>query len=40
VLLGLAAAIVGYVTLDILWRLSLANYKERKRNNRKDEGSA
>ena len=40
VLLGLAAAIVGYVTLDILWRLSLANYKERKRSIRKDKDSA
>lgn len=36
VLLGAATAIVGYVVLDILWRLSLANYKERKRKDRKD----
>ena len=34
--LGLAAATIGYVTLDILWRLSLAKYKERKRRDRKD----
>jgi len=33
------AAIVGYVTLDILWRTSLANYKERKRKNRRDKDS-
>jgi len=36
ILLGGAAALVGYLVLDILWRLSLANYKERKRNKRKD----
>lgn len=35
VLLGSALAIVGYVTLDILWRLSIAKYKTRKRRNRK-----
>jgi len=39
VLLGLAAAIVGYVTLDILWRISLGNYKERKRKGRRDNNS-
>ena len=36
VILGAAAAIVGYVTLDILWRLSLGNYKARKRAGRRD----
>lgn len=36
VLLGAMAAIVGYVTLDIVWRLSIANYKKRKRRGRKD----
>lgn len=39
VLLGTAAAIVGYVVLDVLWRLSLANYKTRKRNKRLDRDS-
>jgi len=39
-LLGAAAATVGYVTLDLFWRLSLAKYKERKRSDRKDRGSA
>lgn len=38
-LLGSAAAIAGYVTLDILWRSSLANYKERKRRDRRDKDS-
>ena len=37
VLLGTAAAIVGYVVLDGLWRLSLANYKARKRDIRNDD---
>ena len=36
ILLGAAAALVGYIVLDVLWRLSLANYKSRKRGNRKD----
>lgn len=35
-LLGLAAAIVGYVVLDSLWRLSIANYKNRKRKKRQE----
>ena len=39
VLLGLTAAIVGYVTLDVLWRMSLAKYKERKRRDRQDSDS-
>lgn len=34
VLLGAVAAIIGYVILDVVWRMSLANYKNRKRNNR------
>mgnify|MGYP001550543639 FL=1 len=34
VLLGLASALIGYVTLDFLWRLSIANYKSRKRKSR------
>ena len=36
VLLGAASAVIGYVVLDVLWRLSLADYKARKRNNRSD----
>lgn len=35
VLLGAATAIIGYVTLDIVWRLSIAKYKTRKRAGRK-----
>ena len=35
VLLGAAAAVVGYVVLDILWRVSIARYKSRKRGDRK-----
>lgn len=31
-LLGSAAALVGYIVLDVLWRISLGNYKTRKRN--------
>jgi hypothetical protein len=39
VLLGSAAALVGYVVLDLLWRSSLGNYKTRKRNMRRDAKS-
>jgi len=39
VLLGATAAIVGYVTLDIFWRLSLKDYKNRKRDNRRERVS-
>ena len=35
-LLGLASALVGYVTLDFLWRLSIANYKSGKRKKRRE----
>jgi uncharacterized protein (DUF2062 family) len=35
-LLGVASAIAGYVGLDVLWRLSLGNYKARKRGERRD----
>lgn len=38
-LLGSAAALVGYVVLDVLWRISLGNYKTRKRNIRRDAKS-
>ncbi len=36
VLLGAATAAIGYVTLNLLWRLSVANYKARKRKQRSD----
>lgn len=39
VLLGSIAALVGYAVLDLLWRLSLANYKTRKQNLRRDRES-
>lgn len=39
VLLGSIAALVGYVVLDLLWRLSLSNYKTRKQNLRRDNKS-
>jgi uncharacterized protein (DUF2062 family) len=39
VLLGSIAALVGYVVLDLLWRLSLSNYKTRKQNLRRDKKS-
>jgi len=39
VLLGSAAALLGYVVLDLLWRLSIGNYKARKKNLRRDVGS-
>ena len=35
-ILGAAAAIVGYVSLDLLWRSSIVDYKTRKRKIRKD----
>ncbi|MDE0790337.1 MAG: DUF2062 domain-containing protein [Woeseiaceae bacterium] len=34
VILGVTAAIAGYVTLDLLWRSSVSDYKTRKRKNR------
>lgn len=34
VLLGAAAALIGYIALDALWRYSLHDYKSRKRNGR------
>jgi len=36
VLLGGAAALVGYATLDVIWRVSVGNYKSRKRKQRND----
>ncbi len=38
-LLGSAAALVGYVALDLLWRTSISNYKTRKQNIRRDKQS-
>jgi hypothetical protein len=35
-LLGSAAALVAYVTLDIVWRSSIGQYKSRKRAQRRD----
>ena len=34
VILGVVAAIAGYVTLDLLWRSSVSDYKTRKRKSR------
>lgn len=34
VLVGSIAALVAYVLLDVFWRFSLADYKERKRSDR------
>ncbi len=34
VLLGSAAAVIGYITLDAIWRYHLLDYKSRKRNDR------
>ena len=39
VLLGSAAALVGYVVLDLLWRISIGNYKARKQSIRRDSQS-
>ena len=36
-ILGIAAAVVGYVILDLFWRSSIADYKSRKRNSRRDQ---
>ena len=39
VLLGCAAALIGYVVLDLLWRISIGNYKARKQSIRRDSQS-
>ncbi|MGI9235996.1 MAG: DUF2062 domain-containing protein [Woeseiaceae bacterium] len=39
VLLGIAAAVVGYVGLDLLWRASISNYKTRKQSSRRGSES-
>ena len=38
ILLGAAAALIGYIALDALWRYSLHDYKSRKRNGRSNGG--
>lgn len=40
VLLGGATALVGYTVVDTLWRMSLKDYKMRKRAGRRDRDSA
>ena len=35
VILGSTAALIGYITLDGIWRYTLHDYKSRKRNGRK-----
>ena len=35
-LLGCVTSVVGYIVLDVLWRSSLADYKMRKRQRRRD----
>jgi len=37
-LLGTAAALLGYVVVDLLWRSSLRDYKSRKRSERNNSG--
>ena len=38
-LLGTTAALIAYVTLDLVWRSSLGQYKSRKRRQRRDRES-
>lgn len=38
-ILGVLAAVTSYITLDIFWRSSIADYKTRKRNSRRDRES-
>ncbi|MDH3747196.1 MAG: DUF2062 domain-containing protein [Gammaproteobacteria bacterium] len=38
-LLGTAAALIGYVIVDLLWRASVHDYKSRKRQQRNDSTS-
>jgi uncharacterized protein (DUF2062 family) len=39
IILGIAAAVIGYIVLDLFWRLSIADYKTRKRNARRNRES-
>ncbi len=36
-LLGTASALIGYVVLDLLWRASLRDYKQKKRSRRRPD---
>jgi uncharacterized protein (DUF2062 family) len=38
-ILGVLAAVTSYITLDLFWRSSIADYKTRKRNSRHDRKS-
>jgi len=38
-IVGTVAAVIAYITLDLFWRSSIANYKARKRNSRRDQES-
>jgi hypothetical protein len=38
-ILGVLAAVTSYITLDLFWRSSIADYKTRKRNRRRDRES-
>ncbi len=35
-ILGILAAVISYITLDLFWRSSIANYKSRKQNGRRN----
>jgi uncharacterized protein (DUF2062 family) len=39
VVLGAVSALAGYVTLDLFWRSSIADYKVRKQDSRRDRES-
>jgi hypothetical protein len=36
VILGVVTAVIGYISLDLLWRSSIADYKIRKQQSRRD----
>ena len=36
IILGIASAVIGFITLDLLWRSSIADYKSRKQKSRRD----
>jgi len=38
-ILGVLAAVTSYITLDLFWRSSIADYKTRKRNSRSNRES-
>ncbi len=39
-ILGAISALVAYIVIDVLWRLSLHEYKSKKRRERENNGSA